>query len=105
MIAPALTSGGWRLLINGKAIWNRSFVQVWHPTFSPDAKRLAAVVAPTFGRWTIAVDGDTWKTTFGDAVLPPIFSPDGRRCRGSGQGRQPLDNCRGRQSPGVGIST
>jgi len=40
---------------------------------------MAVVAAPTFGRWTIAVDGEVWRTTFGDAVLAPVFSPDGSK--------------------------
>ena len=88
VVAPGLTPQGWKLLINGKPIWNRSFAQVWHQKFSPDGKRLAAVVATSLGRWTIAVDGAVWKTTFGDAVLPPVFQPERAKSGRGGQGKQ-----------------
>jgi hypothetical protein len=78
-VVPALTDRGWKLLVNGKPLWNKSFTQVWHQTFSPDATKVAAVACPTFGRWTVVVDGDLWEPTFGHVVLRPVFSQDGRR--------------------------
>jgi len=78
IIAPAKTPAGWTLVMNGKPIWGK-FVQVLYPKFSPDGQRVAAVVAPDFGKWTVAVDGSPWGRTFSDAVWPPVFSPDGRR--------------------------
>ena len=70
---------GWKLLMNDKPVWNKSFLQVWHQTFSPDTNRIAAVACPQFGRWTLVVDGDLWRPTFGHVVLEPVFSPDGKR--------------------------
>ena len=74
VIAPCLTPRGWGLFLNGDPLWNKYFAQLWHQTFSSDGERIAAVVAPSFGRWTIAVNGYPWQSTFGDAVLPPVFS-------------------------------
>jgi hypothetical protein len=37
------------------------------------------MVAPKYGRWTVAIDGAPWKTTFGDLVTDLVFSPDGGR--------------------------
>ena len=65
--------------MNGKIIWNRRFIQLWGQRYSPDGQRIAAVVAPKFGEWTIAVDGLPWKRRFSDAVLFPVFSPDSVR--------------------------
>jgi Tol biopolymer transport system component len=53
--------------------------------FSPDASKLAAIVAPKYGRWTIAVDGKAWATTFGDMVADVVFSPDGSRLAALGK--------------------
>jgi len=76
---PVKKDKGWMLFLNGKPLWNKSFVQLWNQRISPDGNRIAAVVAPEFGKWTVAVDGIPWKKTFSQAVLPPIFSPDGKR--------------------------
>ncbi len=78
VIAPVKIPQGWTLAMDGKPIW-KTFVQLWPPKFSPDGKKIAAVVAPDFGRWTIAVDGIPWKQTFSDTVLDPVFSPDSKR--------------------------
>jgi threonine dehydrogenase-like Zn-dependent dehydrogenase len=40
---------------------------------------IAAIVAPKYGRWTVAVDGNAWKKTFGDLVMDLVISPSGRR--------------------------
>jgi hypothetical protein len=78
VVAPIKTPQGWTLALNGKPIWGY-FVQVWGQKYSPDGKRIAAIVAPEYGKWTIAVDNSPWPITFSDAVLPPIFSPDSKR--------------------------
>ncbi|MEJ2580155.1 MAG: hypothetical protein P8127_00720 [Acidobacteriota bacterium] len=54
-------------------------MQLWNQRLSADGTRIAAVVADSFGSWTVAVDGRAWSTSFNDLVLPPVFSPDGRR--------------------------
>ena len=64
---------------DGQIIWDRRFVQVWHQMFSPDGSKLAAVVAPAYGKWTVAVDGKAWSATFKDLVTDAVFSPDGNR--------------------------
>ena len=76
---PVKTDKGWMLFLNGKPFWNKSFVQLWNQRVSPDRKNIAAVVSPEFGKWTVAVNGILWKKTFSQAVLPPIFSSDGKR--------------------------
>jgi len=67
------------LVENGRPIWAGTYAQLWRQRLSPDGTRIAAVVAPTFGKWTIAVDDSPWKVTYGDCALPPIFSPNGGR--------------------------
>ncbi|MDI1471329.1 MAG: hypothetical protein QMD43_06475 [Thermodesulfovibrio sp.] len=76
---PVKTDKGWMLFLNGKSFWNKSFVQLWNQRVSPNGNHIAAVVSPEFGEWTVAVDGIPWKKTFSQAVLPPIFSSDGKR--------------------------
>ncbi|MEJ2722311.1 MAG: WD40 repeat domain-containing protein, partial [bacterium] len=79
VIAPARVDGGWTLVKNGEVMWNGRFIQIWHQRISPVGTRVAAVVSPEFGRWTMAVDDEPWKRTFADMVLAPVFSPDGAR--------------------------
>jgi hypothetical protein len=79
VLAPVKTEHGWSLAMQGEIIWPRRYVQLWGQRLSPDAEKIAAVVAPKFGEWTIAVDDKPWKTRFSDAVLFPVFSPDSRR--------------------------
>jgi len=70
---------------DGKAMWDRSFAQCWHQMFNSDGSKLAAIVAPKFGRWTVAVNGQAWHTKFGDMVADAVFSPDGNRLAALGK--------------------
>ena len=79
LMVPVRSDGTWTLAENGKPAWKNRFVQLWRLQVSPDDKRVAAVVAPSFGRWTIAIDDVAGKTTVSDAILDPVFSPDSRR--------------------------
>ena len=79
VMVPVKLSKGWTMALNGKPIWNKYFVQLWNQRISPDGKKVAAVAAPEFGRWSIVVDGIIWRQTFSQAVLPPVFSPDGAK--------------------------
>jgi hypothetical protein len=79
VIAPVKTGPKWILAQDGQPLWDRQFVQAWKPVFNADASRLAAVVAPKYGRWTVAVDGSPWSATFADMVTDLTFSPDGSR--------------------------
>ena len=79
VVVPVRTEGGWTLVEDGNPLWRRRYMQLWRHRFSPDGKRIAAVAAAEYGRWTIAVDDAPWQVTWGDLVLPPMFSPDGKR--------------------------
>ena len=79
VVAPVKAQGKWTLAEDGRLIWERGFVQLWQARYSPDGKRLAAIVAPEFGRWTVAVDGTPWRATVREMVTDAVFSPDGAR--------------------------
>jgi len=79
LLAPVRTNGSWTLAEDGVPLWKGRYVQLWHQRTSPDGVRIAAVVAPGFGRWTVAVDDHPWEITCRDMVDPPVFSPDGSR--------------------------
>jgi Tol biopolymer transport system component len=56
--------------------WNTRFNKaVLSPVFSPDGRKVAAVVKDN-NKWTVAVDGSTWSDTF-DNVWDPMFNAGG----------------------------
>jgi hypothetical protein len=79
VIAPVRADGKWTLAEDGEKIWPSGFVQLWHHQFTPDARKLAAIAAPKFGRWTVAVDGKPWSVAFKDLVIDLVHSPDSSR--------------------------
>lgn len=87
-VAPVRIAGKWTLAAEGKPIWKAAFTQCWHQFFSANGKKLGAIVSPAFGRWTLAIEGNAWRTTFGDVVEDACFSPDGSRaaCLGKENG-------------------
>jgi hypothetical protein len=87
--APVKKDGRWVLMKDGRQIWDRSFVQLWHHCYNADGTRIAAITAPKYGRWTMALDGVPWSLTFGDLVTDGVISADGRRvgCVGKENGK------------------
>ena len=79
LVAPVKMPDGFTLYEGGGPIWDSRFMQAWKIVFSPDAKRIAAVVCPDFGKSTVAVDGKAWDVTFADLVTEQVFSPDGSK--------------------------
>ncbi len=77
LLAPVRQQGAWTLAEDGKTLWSGRYLQLWNLALSPGGRRVAAVVAPAYGRWTIAVDDKPWPVTFSDMVLPPRFAPSG----------------------------
>lgn len=77
--APVKKGGKWFLAKDGVIFWDRPYFQLWHHLYSPDGSKIAAIVSPEFGRWTVACDNTPWSLTFSDYVSDPIFSPDGNR--------------------------
>ena len=79
VFAPVRHEGSWRLFRDGKPAWDGRYNQMWHQRVAPGGHRVAAVVSPEFGKWTIAVDDKPWDRKFPEMVLAPLFSPDGKR--------------------------
>lgn len=77
--APVRIAGRWAMALEGEIIWEPDFAQIWHHQFSADGKKLYAIVAPTYGHWTVAVDGKSWGTTVNKMVRELAVSPDGER--------------------------
>jgi hypothetical protein len=85
VVAPVRVAGKWTLAQDGKVLWDNSFMQCWNQMYNSDASKLAAIIATKLGKWTMAVDGQPWRTTFSDMVADAVFSPDGRRLAASGK--------------------
>jgi hypothetical protein len=80
LVAPVRDAGAWTMAEDGKPIWKGRFSQLWNQRIGgPDSRSVAAVAATGYGRWTLVVDDQPWRATFSDMVLPPVWSPDGRR--------------------------
>ncbi|MBF0378360.1 MAG: WD40 repeat domain-containing protein [Desulfamplus sp.] len=77
--APVKKGGKWFLAKDGEIFWERPYFQLWQHLYSPDGKKIAAIVAPEFGKWTIALDNTPWDITFSDYLSDPLFSPDGNK--------------------------
>jgi hypothetical protein len=77
--APVKIDKGWSLAKDGEVIWQQRFFQLWHHAYSRQGNHIAAIAAPGFGRWTIAVDGKAWPLTFNHLVTDMVLSPDGER--------------------------
>lgn len=79
VVAPVRVKGKWGLAQDNILIWDPVLFQCWQPTFSPDGSRLYAIVSPSYGRWTVALDGVPWSTTVGTLLTDLVVSPNGRR--------------------------
>ena len=77
IIAPVRKNGTWTVAENGEIIWANKYVQLWQIKLSPDGKKAAAITAPEYGKWTIAVDDKPWKLRINEMIPSFCFSPDG----------------------------
>ena len=76
LILPVKTATGWTLAQDDELLWTKRYVQAWQQVVAPNGNGVAAVVAPGYGQWTVAVDDKPWKATFNDMVDKPVFSAD-----------------------------
>jgi len=87
--APVKSDGKWTLAKDGQKFWDGKYEQLWHHQYSSDGKNIAAIVAPSYGNWTVAVNDNPWKHTFNESVTDLVFSPDGKSaaCLGKSQNK------------------
>jgi hypothetical protein len=64
VVAPVRISGLWGMAQDGKVVWEPLFFQCWQQAFSRNGQVLAAIVAPVFGEFTVAVNGKPWGARF-----------------------------------------
>lgn len=76
VVAPVLVSGRWGMAQDGQIIWEPKFFQCWHQTVSRNGRILAAIVAPEFGEFTVAVNAKPWSSKF-PVVTDLVVSPEG----------------------------
>jgi hypothetical protein len=79
ILVPVMVDGKWTVAEDGEFLWSGRYIQLWQLATSPDGGKVAAVVAPSFGRWTIAVDDKPWSNSWGESVMQPHFCPRGER--------------------------
>ncbi len=77
VLAPVRQGGKWYLFQDNKKFWNKGYGQLWHIVQSPSSDKVAAIVSPDFGKWSVAVDDQVWSVQ-ADAMISEIhFSQDG----------------------------
>lgn len=82
--APVEKNSKWGLAKNGELYWDHRFAQLWGIQTSKDGQHLAAIVAPKYGQFTVAMDKKTWSTTY-PVLTDMIISPDGNNIAALGQ--------------------
>ncbi len=60
VVAPVRVAGAWGLAQDDQIIWEPKLAQCWHQVISQDGKNIAAIVAPQFGTFTVAVNAKPW---------------------------------------------
>ncbi|VFQ45117.1 hypothetical protein [Desulfoluna butyratoxydans] len=87
--APVKSPEGWILACDGEQAWPETYFQLWEVALSPAGDRIAAVIAPDFGKWAVVLDGTPWKTKVDGYLAKPVFSPCGTRlgCCGHHRGK------------------
>ncbi len=73
-MAPVRIGKKWGLAQDGEIILTPRFYQMWNFIFSPLGDSWAAIVATDLGKWTVCINGSTWKTHFETLVYDITFS-------------------------------
>ncbi|MCG8618158.1 MAG: Tmc redox complex protein TmcD [Desulfobacterales bacterium] len=75
VVAPVRYQGEWQLFMDDKPFWTTGYANLWRLQPSGDGNHLAAIVAPEFGRWTVAEDDQVWPVSW-DAMVRDIHYSD-----------------------------
>ena len=78
LAAPVRQGGRWGMAIDAALHWAPKYYQCWQQQWSPDGKKLWAVVAPEYGKFTVACNDKPWTATF-PVITELTLSPDGSR--------------------------
>ncbi len=77
IVAPAKTADGWTVLKDGIPFWENFFLQVWDLKINPVSKRIAAIVSPKYGKWTVAENDKLWDIDINDMISDIVFNSAG----------------------------
>lgn len=84
VIAPIRKEGKWGLARNGSLFWKPAFAQCWTPkAASAEGQHIWAVVAPSYGSFTVACNAAPWSCRF-PSVTDLTLSPDGKHAAALG---------------------
>ena len=84
--APVQLGAKWGLAKDGELVWPARYCQLWGLRTDPQGKRIAAIVSPQFGRFTVHLEEKIWKTTY--PVLTDLrLGPEGKRAAAVGASR------------------
>ena len=78
LAAPVRQGGRWGMAVDAALQWAPRYFQCWEQQWSPDGKKLWAVVAPEYGKFTVACNDKPWAETF-PVVSDLVLSPAGDR--------------------------
>lgn len=81
--APFRAGGLWGMAVDGRTLWEPRFLQCWKQQYGSSGKDLWAVVAPEYGRFTVARNAAPWTATF-PVVTDLVLSPAGDRAAAIG---------------------
>jgi hypothetical protein len=79
VLAPVRDAGKWRLFKDNEPFWKNGYDQLWKITPSPGNNDLAAIVATSFGKWSVAVNDRVWNMTC-DTMISDIFYSENGSC-------------------------
>jgi len=77
VLAPVREGGKWKLFRDNEPFWKKGYDQLWRITLSPVKDDIAAVVADSFGKWTVAVNDRAWDLTCDTMISDIFYSADG----------------------------
>ncbi len=78
VLVPAKKGRLWYLMGREGPFFDRGFWQVFKVRVSKDGERVAAIVAPDFGKFTVCVNNRLWSRKY-CVIEDIVFSPDGGR--------------------------
>lgn len=78
LAAPIRQGGRWGMAVDASWQWPASYYQCWEQQWGRDGKTLWAIVAPEYGKFTVACNDKPWSALF-PVVSDLTLSPDGGR--------------------------
>ncbi|WDP88368.1 MAG: Tmc redox complex protein TmcD [Desulfobacter sp.] len=77
VVAPVRTGGKWYLYKDNQPLWASGYENIWRLAGNAANTDIAAVVATTFGRWSVARNDRPWTLSWDTMVRDIYFSGDG----------------------------